>query len=251
MNIRVFILCVLTLAVSSCNRNIDVNKPVKLVWDKGETKSENVIVFLPGLYDSADIFVEKSFFTMARKEGIKADMVAASIDVEHLLQNKMLLRIKRDIIAQVKAYKNIWFVGVSLGGLNSLLFYKNNEEAICGLVILAPYLGNDDLTEELKTAGKIKNWRPRFDKNKEAIDNRIDRLWLWFKTQSTKGQLDNIYLGYGRKDKYVESIKILETLLPDKNITVVEGKHNWEAGQKIWQQQLVSREQTGLLKPCH
>ena len=108
------------------------------MWDKQEIKTNELIIYLPGLYDKAEIFKEEQFFIMARNAGIKADMVAASIHLNHLLKNKVIERIEKDIFQDVKkmGYKNIWFVGVSLGALNSLLFYKKHIKQICGVVTL-------------------------------------------------------------------------------------------------------------------
>ena len=102
---------------------------------------------------------------MARKVGIKADMVAASIDINHLIHKKVVERIeKRNINEVIKmGYKNIWFVSVSLDALNPLLFYKKHEKVICGDVALAPYLGDKVLTKELSkmdSMNPMNKWKP-------------------------------------------------------------------------------------------
>ena len=241
------------LITASCARDIDVNKPVNLIWDKAEKKTGNIIVFLPGLYNTAEIFIKEEFFTMARSAGIKADMVAASIDIQHLLQENMIERIEKDIyqVIKNKGYKNIWFVGISLGGLNSLLFYQKYYNELCGAVVLGPYLADEELTEELQSAGDIRNWKPKLKKDSEMIDQKIQTLWQWLQKMSFKKKLNNIYLGYGDDDKYIDSIKLFHKILNNKKVIIVDGKHNWITGRKIWKQQLLSRGKTGLFKPCH
>ena len=71
-----------------------------------------------------------------------------------------------------KIYKNIWLTGVSLGGLNSLLFYKKHAKNICGVVLLAPYLGDKVITDAIQNAGGLKNWQPDHFNNPEDIKNK-------------------------------------------------------------------------------
>jgi len=257
LRIRILIILVATFFLSSCTPKVDVNQPLDLVWDKSAEKTDALIVFLPGLYDVAEKFKQENFFSMARTAGIKADMVAASVHLDHLLENKLIKRIEVDVFTPAisNGYRNIWFVGVSLGGLNSLLFYKRHAGSICGLVLLAPYLGDKVITEAIANAGGLNNWQPdQIDnpediKNKKRLDVHVKNLWHWIKHE--KENLQRVYLGYGLQDRYEKAHKIFASFLADNNVFEIEGKHNWKTGQKIWQQQLSSRDKTGLLNSCH
>ena len=253
MNNRRFLIYVFALFITSYSFNLDVNKPVNLLWDKLEGKSDSLIILLPGVYDTAETFKEEQFFTIVRKAGIKADMVSANIHLWHLVQEMMIERIEKDIFRQVKnkGYKNIWFVGVSLGGLNSLLFYQKYTRDVCGVVVVSPYIAGKGLTKELKQAGGIKNWQPKGIENKKTIEKRLLLLWVWLQQQDVKNNLNQVFLGYGKQDRHIESIKLFENILNKKNVIKVEGKHDWGTGQKIWKKQLASRLKTGLLQPCN
>ena len=48
----------------------------------------------------------------------------------------------------------------------------------------------------------------------------------------------------------MESIKLLQNILNKKNVIAIEGVHDWVTSRKLWQQQLLSRSETGLLQPC-
>lgn len=253
MNNRSFLIYGFTLFISSCSFNLDVNKPINLLWDKLEGKNDSLIILLPGVYDTAETFKDEQFFTIARKAGIKADMVAANIHLWHLVQEMMIERIEKDIFRQIKnkGYKNIWFVGISLGGLNSLLFYQKYTREVCGVVVVSPYIADKGLIKELKQAGGIKNWQPDVIENKKTIEKRLLLLWVWLQQQDIKNNLNQVFLGYGKQDRYIESIKLFENILDKKNVIKVEGEHDWDTGQKIWQKQLSSRLKTGLLQPCN
>lgn len=252
---RILLISFVLLLITSCHPNFDVNDPVELVWDKLGKKTNQVIVFLPGLYDVADVFKKEGFFTIVRKAGIEADMVAASIHLDHLLEGKLIKRIKKDIFRNLakSGYKNIWFVGLSLGGLNSLLFYREYLDDICGVVVLAPYLTGKPLDKEILSAGGIMKWQPGPESEENIIAVEVfeqQQLWLWLKEQYKNNNLKNVYLGYGKNDTYVTASNILAGLLNKNNIMLVEGGHNFKTARKIWKQQLTSRVETALLQPC-
>ena len=252
---RILLISFVLLLITSCQPNFDVNDPVELVWDKLGKKTNQVIVFLPGLYDVADVFKKEGFFTIARKAGIEADMVAASIHFDHLLEGKLIKRIEKDVFRNLvkSGYKNIWFVGLSLGGLNSLLFYREYSDDICGVVLLAPYLTGKPLDKEILSAGGIMKWQPGPESEENIIAVEVfeqQQLWLWLKEQYKNNNLKNVYLGYGKNDTYVTASNILAGLLNKNNIMLVEGGHNFKTARKIWKQQLTSRVETGLLQPC-
>lgn len=253
MNFKIFLIYASAILMVYCSFNFDVNKPVNLLWDKHGEKNDSLIIFLPGLFDNANRFKKEQFFSLAREAGVKADMVAASIHVGHLLQEKMFARIEKDIYQPAKkaGYKNMWLVGMSLGGLNSLLFYQKYTSEICGVVLLAPYIVTDTLKKEFQKIGELKNWRLKSVENESVVNQRVRDLWVWLLAQDEKKYLQQIYLGFGEQDRYVDDIKLLQRVLDKKNVIAIEGKHDWVAGKKIWQLQLMSREKTGLLQPCN
>ena len=182
------VFCFIVLICTSCSFNLDVNKPVELVWDKTGEKVDSVIIFLPGLLDTAKTFKDEQFFSAARKVGVKADMVAASINIRHLIEKVMVERIEKDIFRHLKneGYKNIWLVGMSLGGLNTLLFYQKYAKDICGVVAVAPYIADEGLTKELQQAGSLNKWLPKSAKNKKVVKQKLQLLWEWLQQQAAK-----------------------------------------------------------------
>ena len=207
------------------------------------------VIFLPGIFDSVNRFKNEHFFSAARDAGITADMVAANTNIGHLTERVLIKRLKKDVFELIKndGYKNIWIVGVSIGGLSTLTYFKEYEEDLCGVVVLAPYLADDHLTEEIKNVGGVKNWLPA-GRMKDSIDERIEEMWLWMKV---KKDFSNIYLGYGNKDPFIAGSQFLGGFLEEENIMMVGGEHDWVTGRRIWKSQLASRMKTGLLRPCH
>ena len=206
---KIILMIVFTLSLVTCALLVDVKSPVKLLWDKTGKKTDRLIIFFPGLYDTEEKFKDEDFFSIARKEGVSADLVSVNVNVFHLVKGMMIERVEKDIFETAKetGYKNIWLVGVSLGGLNSLLFNIKHEKDLCGVVTLAPYVADTPLTEDLSDAKSINDWKPSTNGDKLDLEKRLQQLWIWLKESSSNNNLKKIYLGYGKQDRYIDAIK--------------------------------------------
>ena len=250
IRIKTLSIIILSLFLCSCSLIFETDKPLILLWDKAEKKSDKLIIFIPGIYDAVDKFEKEHFFSDAREAGIKADLVSINLNAGHLAERVMIPRIQEDVfrLIQNDGYKNIWMVGVSIGGLSSLVYLQHQEKDLCGVVVLAPFLADDRLIEEVKKYGGIEKWAPEVEEIKNSIDDQINSLWVWL---TSKNDFSNIYLGYGKQDRLIAGSHLLETFLEPSHVIRVNGKHDWVTGRKIWQEQLKSRKETGLLGNCN
>jgi pimeloyl-ACP methyl ester carboxylesterase len=66
-------------------------------------------------------------------------------------------------------------VGVSLGGLGSIQLKQSLGERISGIVLLGPFLGEEDLIDEIENAGGVQKWR----KELSCEPARKEGVWLW------------------------------------------------------------------------
>lgn len=243
-------IAVIPLFLLSCSLIFETDKPLYLLWDKAEKKSDKLIIFIPGVYDSVDKFKKEHFFSDAREAGIKADMVAININAGHLVERVMISRIRKDVFRLIRndGYKNIWIVGVSIGGLSSLVYLQHHEKDLCGVVVIAPFLADDKFIKEVRKFGGIKKWLPEVEKIKDSVDEQINSLWSWL---TTKNDFSNIYLGYGKQDRLIVGSHLLETFLEPSHVVSMDGEHDWDTGRKLWLEQLKSRAETGLLGSCN
>ncbi|MCK5360209.1 MAG: alpha/beta hydrolase [Gammaproteobacteria bacterium] len=147
--------------VSSCSHRAP-SIPLDLQWESNQKQNDTLIIFLPGVRDNKQDFIDKGLFSRLQQSGIKVDMVAADLHLAYLENNTSVQRLHEDIIlpARSNGYKKVWLVGISLGGLNALLYQKNRPEDICGLVLLSPYLGEKKISNEIIQAGGIVKWQP-------------------------------------------------------------------------------------------
>jgi len=62
ISLKIAVISIVCLILTSCIAFLNVNGPVDLVWDKAVRKSDSLIVFLSGLYNDAETFKEEDFF---------------------------------------------------------------------------------------------------------------------------------------------------------------------------------------------
>ncbi len=82
-----------------------------------------------------------------------------------------------------RGYQEIWLVGPSMGGLGSLLYSRVHSADVTGVLVIAPFLGDRDLIEEIAAAGTLNQWQapPRVDTM--SRDNYQRELWRWLRPQ--------------------------------------------------------------------
>jgi pimeloyl-ACP methyl ester carboxylesterase len=200
-----------------------------------ENEHRNLIVFIRALYGNHKTFEKEGFVAMVRDKGLSYDMVAPNTHLAYYYARNLGKRLKEDVIepARVTGYTNIWLVGVSMGGLGSILYLLNYPEdsGITGIILLAPFLGEREILQEIIQAGGVRKWEPG-----DYGDNDWQRLlWDWLKRyDEQQGRLPPIYLGYGDDDSYSVGQGLLAAILPRDHVIVIEGTHSVDTVKELW-----------------
>jgi pimeloyl-ACP methyl ester carboxylesterase len=216
--------------------------PVKTVnfTASGEKQQPTLVVFLPGLRDRSAVFADEGFTSALRASGVEADMIGVDAHLEYYVKKQFLVRMKEDVIAPAKrqGYRNIWLVGISLGGFGALWYDIENPGDLAGVVALSPYLGEPEVVAAVARAGGLKGWHP--EGNGEPDDQQ--RIWQGLKSYESGGKsLNRLYLGYGDKDKFAVPDGMLAALLPPEQVFTVEGGHRWPVWRALWDEILKRR----------
>ncbi|HEX9020882.1 MAG TPA: alpha/beta hydrolase [Nitrospirota bacterium] len=205
-------------------------------YDAGESGVARVlIVFLPGSGDSMSVFQREGLVAAVRQRGVPADMIAVNAHVGYYANGTVFKRLKEDVIgpAKKRGYRQIWLVGDSLGGYGAILYDSEYPEDISGVLLLGPFLGKKELIDDIKQAGGARNWAPKAVREKSEAAWE-ERLWLWFRDSESRRGFSQIYLGYGRGDRFTYAQDYLASLMPPQQVIVVDGGHNWETWKKLW-----------------
>jgi hypothetical protein len=190
----------------------------------------DLIVFLPGRGDQPEDFERRGFLAAARSAGLGADVLAVDAHLGYYQKRVIVDRLWEDVVAPARGrgYRRLWFLGISLGGLGSLLLAQNHPDAPAGIFTLAPYLGETELTREIESAGGLARWTGAPSKD----DFR--GLWGWLRGYAAGEARPRLWLAYGESDRYVSGHRLLAAALPKEHVLATSGGHDWRAWSRLW-----------------
>jgi pimeloyl-ACP methyl ester carboxylesterase len=190
----------------------------------------DLIVFLPGRGDQPEDFERRGLLAAARAAGLRADILAVDAHLGYYQKRVIVDRLWEDVVlpARARGYRRLWFVGISLGGLGSLLLAQHHPDVPAGLFLLAPYLGEADLAREIESEGGLARWTGAAGKD----DFR--GLWGWLHGYATRDERPPLWLAYGESDRYAYGHRLLASTLPADRVLVTSGGHDWTAWKRLW-----------------
>ncbi len=198
-----------------------------------EEAHQRLFVFLRGIGGSHYSFEEQGLVAEVWARGLPFDMVAPNAHFGYYGDRNLITRLKEDVIdpARARGYKKIWLVGVSMGGLGSLLYLMERPEDIAGVYLISPYLGTQSFLEEIEFAGGVRQWDPGHYKAEEDWQRM---LWHWMKTTIADNPDKIVYLGYGSDDPYKIGQQLLATMLPPNRVYAIDGGHDFQTLKALW-----------------
>jgi len=230
-----FLLLLAAFLLTSCVSTPPVVKPIKRLYynhsDKG--RAETLIVLLHGKGGSESDFEQHGFIEDVRNKGINADLVAVNGHLGYYFDRSLVRRLKKDVIypAKKEGYKNIWLVGISMGGLGTLLYSMERTEDIDGIFLVAPFLGNSGVVQLIRKSGGLKSWDPgsaRIEKWQKDLFKFIKRF------AEPDEAMPLLYLAYGKNDSYRPASLLIEEIIPQERVFRREGVHNWKTWRPLW-----------------
>lgn len=201
--------------------------------------SSCAVVFLPGMFDKPGDFARQGFDAAVRDAGLDLHLVAADAHFGYYRKRSVIVRLRQDLIQPlVDDGKKVWLVGISLGGAGSLLYARDHSEDLEGVLLLAPFLGDERFLRDLQAQGGPLEWRPP---ETLAEDDVGSRLWSWIQIwHQNQESMPEIYLGFGEKDDLAPGHRLLAGLLPKDHVARHPGDHDWKAWLPLWRELLSS-----------
>jgi pimeloyl-ACP methyl ester carboxylesterase len=193
------------------------------------------MIWLPGAYHFARDFLDEGFPEKVLERQIPLDLRFVDLEMRHLDDREPLDRLRAEILLPARASgASVWLAGISLGGSIALDFASSHPEELDGLCLLAPYLGNRMLLNEINAARGLARWEPG-----ELAHGDVERrVWCHLKARIGRPSL---YLGYGQEDRFSAAHGLLAQELPAGAVDVITGGHDWRTWTKLWENFLDSR----------
>lgn len=187
---------------------------------------------LPGAMHKPHDLVANGFVAALRERALPISVAIPDAHPGYYLDRDLVERLRTEIVApeETRGYRDIWLMGISLGGLGALMYARAHPRDVKGVVVLAPYLGVPGTLHEVARAGGLRTWQ-----HGESTVNEDERGMLeWLKRYGVDESMPAIYLGYGKQDRFAAASELLRECLPPHHVTAVAGAHDWATWRALW-----------------
>ena len=193
----------------------------------GSARGGCLVAFLPGLGDVPEDYEDQGFAAALQRARVDADLRLVDAHFGYYREQSVVPRLIADVIepAEAAGYEHIWLVGISLGGLGSLALASEHPDRFDGLVLLAPYLGDDAQVDQVREAG----WPEGSPVT--AVDEPFGRIWKWL---AARDEQPTIFLAFGDADRFAAGHRLLAGVLPANDVLIGAGGHRWTVWSELW-----------------
>lgn len=210
--------------------------PMQMISDRAPPRDDayrTLLVMLPGATDAAEDFLRHGFVRALRERRLPVDAMLVDAHTDYYLDRSIASRLAQDVVvpARTRQYRQIWLLGISLGGMGALLCARAHPGEIDGVILLAPYLGNRGRIAEIARRGGLDDWQP------DTIEPQNDEqtLLAWLKSyRFDDPAAPAIYLGYGLADRFAPASAMLAQRLPAERVAAKPGGHDWATWRHLW-----------------
>lgn len=213
-----------------CYPKGDPAKPIPTVLIPAPTSVQRLVVVLPGRGDGLAGLQRAGIAQAIQSQWPDADVVLSGLAMGYYLQGNAITRLHEEVIAPARArgYREVWLLGASLGGLGALMYDAQWPGTVDGIVLMAPYLGEKPLLDEIAAAGGIAQWDAGPVPAQVNGDNFQRELWRYLQTWPRDPvRARNAWLAYGDRDYLRDTMPSLVPLLPASHVMVRSGGHAW------------------------
>lgn len=206
------------------------------------SENKNLLILLRGLGGGSEDFEKHGLIQEIRSRRLPFDISVPDAHFGYYKSRTLEERLKEDVIqpARQKGYQQIWLAGFSMGGLGSLFYLKFFKEDVDGVILVSPFMGWENMLDEIEASGGIHNWKP-----KRNSDNWQQLIWEWVKTYiDSPDAYPPIYLGYGTQDGMTgKGPTLLSAAIQKDRVFSIKGRHDYKTFISIWKIHLDKLEQ--------
>lgn len=193
----------------------------RVVYSAGET-ADTLVVLLPGRLNKPRDFERRGLLALVQGARPGADVMAVDAHLGYYRAGVIRERLWRDVLEPAsRRYREVWIVGVSLGGIGALAMTASHGDVLSGVVVLAPYLGPDALIDDIEAAGGAAGWRSR------RPADPIEEMWVYFRDRDVERAGPPVFLGFGGDDRRARDHRLFGELLPERRVIERPGGHRW------------------------
>jgi pimeloyl-ACP methyl ester carboxylesterase len=189
--------------------------PMVSVDDDLKGRARCLVVFLPGVGDVATDFEDRGFVESPRARGLRVDVSSAQATLAYDTKGTVV-QLGEDVVSPARRYREAWRIGLSMGGLGTLLHAHDHPTEITGVLALAPFPSIHPIAAKIRAEGGLVKWKAPEKVESTNEDTTILELWRWLQALTAGEERGpKRYPGRGTPDEAVrESNEILALTLP-------------------------------------
>lgn len=202
-----------------------------------------LVVFIPGFLDGPETYLDNRFPHALNGSGAPCDAVGVDLHFRYYSEIGVADIVYEDVLipAAARGYDEIWLVGISMGGLGTLLTASQHTDIIDGVILIAPFVGDEHVLAEIRDAGGAIDWDPPEDIETTPLSesNYTQHIWAWLQQYDTDpSSMPPLYIGWGDDDSLGPGDELLGDLLPEGHVFHEPGGHGWSVWTPMWQRML-------------
>lgn len=228
--LRKMSLIALLALLAGCYPAGDASVPIPHVLVPAPAGATRLVIVLPGRADDLAAMQRSGMAEAVQSAWPDADVILTALSLDYYMQGRAPQRLHDEIVAPARThgYREVWLAGASMGGMGSLLYDQAYPGEMDGLVLLAPYLGEQPLLKEIAEAGGITQWQAGPPAAINA-DNFQRELWRHVQGWSREPEkARNVWLAYGDNDRLRKAMPLLIPALDPDQVLVRDGGHDWD-----------------------
>ena len=227
-----FLLCVGLAALAGCRAHGDPRVAIPTQTVPAPGSATRTVIVLPGRSDRLRDLQRTGVAEAIQRAWPDAEVVLTGLALDYYRAGNAERRLHEEIVAPARqrGTREVWLAGASLGGMGAILYDRTHPGVVTGLVLLAPYLGETRLHDEIRAAGGLRAWQPGPD---TGVTPETWQRELWRRVrdwQADPQAAPAVWLSYGRDDYLRPAMPLLEAALPPNRVIVVDGGHTW----RVW-----------------
>ena len=228
-------------------RPTETPMPTELDRASCTARADTLLVLLPGRGMDIDEFKPEGFVAAVRQMRLAVDVLRADAHMAYYMEGRIVQRLRNDVItpARAQGYRHIWLAGISLGGFGALTYASARPTDLDGVLALAPYLGESDVTDDIAAAGGLRDWWAPVavataEERRAEFARRLWRALKPYAAASPAAGRPPLYLGYGLEDRFAAGHRLLADVLPTDRVFTMTGGHDWNTWTALWQDMLAA-----------
>ena len=205
-------------------------------------RRECLVLLMPGMLDTPDSYVEHGFVDDALAASRRCDLLGLDAHFGYYRDGSLRARLAEVMrVSESRGYREIWIVGISMGGLGTLFAAQDHADRVEGVVLLAPFLGDEAVVRSVGEAGGLAEWDAPEGADRTDSDEYDEALWAWLRGYATHPDtMPQLYLGVGEQDSLRPGVGLLAAVIPPARHGTAEGGHDWRTWRVLWQRLMAS-----------